>query len=111
VPLLRARFVMNRPVYFTRLRYAVIRPCGPNAGVNLLAGCKPADLPVIGISRTADSKIRLAWPTSAAGFSLQETLSLLPAAWTAVTTAPVVENNENVVIQPINGNRFYRLMK
>jgi hypothetical protein len=111
-PQAAARFVsLGGQVSFTRVRYAVIRPCGPNAGVNLLADCKPADLPLIGISRTADAKIRLAWPTSAVGFSLQETLSLAPPAWTAVATAPVVENNENVVIQPINGTRFYRLMK
>src|SRR5207244_427725 len=48
-PQAAARFAIIKPtalrglpgVYFTRLRYAVIRPCGPMAGVNLLEGCKP----------------------------------------------------------------------
>src|SRR5207247_1222207 len=55
-PQAAARFVTSGQIHFTRLRYAVIRPCGPMAGVNLLEGCKPA--PTLGISRTG-STVRL----------------------------------------------------
>lgn len=42
-PQAAARFVTSAggKIFFTRVRYAVIRPCGPEAGVNLLEDCKP----------------------------------------------------------------------
>jgi len=65
----------------------------------------------LGIGRSANDTVRLAWPTSAAGFGLQETDTLTSPQWKAVTTAPVVEGNENVVIQALIGTRYYRLAK
>jgi hypothetical protein len=38
-PQAAARFIFTAPIYVTRVRYAVIRPCGPQAGVNLLEDC------------------------------------------------------------------------
>ncbi|MGK0189881.1 MAG: hypothetical protein ACI9R3_005700 [Verrucomicrobiales bacterium] len=38
-PQAAARFVMSDKVHFSRVRYAVIRDCGPTAGVNLLEDC------------------------------------------------------------------------
>jgi hypothetical protein len=108
-PQAAARFYLSRPIFFTRLRYAVIRPCGPKAGVNLLEACKPGVS--LGIGRGANDTVRLAWPTSAAGFGLQETDTLTSPQWKAVATAPVLEGNENVVIQTITGTRYYRLAR
>lgn len=34
-----ARFHASGKIAITRVRYAIIRPCGPDAGLNLLAGC------------------------------------------------------------------------
>lgn len=110
-PQAAARFVLNNKIFFTRVRYAVIRPCGPAAGVNLLADCKPAGAPTLSASRTADGTVRFRWPTSATGFVLQETESLVPAQWRPVTTAPVVEGNDNVVSLKPAATRFYRLAK
>lgn len=105
-----ARFLLSAPIFITSVRYAIIRPCGPQAGVNLLESCKPVSAPLLGIAQTA-ATIQLFWPTNAAGFVLQTSSSLLPAQWTAITDPPTVQNGNNTVTQPIAGNRFYRLAK
>jgi hypothetical protein len=51
-------FVLSDKI-FSRVRYAVIRPCGPKAGVNLLADCKPAEAPPLGINLNADKTVRV----------------------------------------------------
>jgi hypothetical protein len=38
-PQAAARFAFTGKIFFTRVRYAVIRPCGPKAGENLLEAC------------------------------------------------------------------------
>ncbi|MBI2949841.1 MAG: hypothetical protein HYY23_19590, partial [Verrucomicrobia bacterium] len=56
--------------------------------------------------------VRLSWPTTAAGFRLEESSSLGLATWTTVASAPVVEGNDNVIrITPGAGARFYRLVR
>jgi hypothetical protein len=116
-PQAAARFVFgpNQPpygkVFFSRVRYAVIRPCGPQAGVNLLADVKFGDAPALKWRLNPDRTLRLAWPAAAEGFRLEETPSLAPTTWTTVTGAPIVEANENVVTLTVTGTRFYRLVK
>lgn len=110
-PQAAARFALNGKIGFSRVRYAVIRPCGPKAGVNLLADCKPSEAPLLGVRRNANGTLRLAWPGVTSGFTLQETSSISPPQWTAVTAAPVAEGAENVVTLTITGARFYRLAK
>jgi hypothetical protein len=39
-PQAAARFALSGKIFFTRVQYAVIRPCGPNQDVNLLEDCK-----------------------------------------------------------------------
>src|SRR6202008_2403098 len=41
-PQAAARFSLDARIYVTRLRYAVIRPCGVNAGKNLLDTDRPS---------------------------------------------------------------------
>lgn len=116
-PQAAARFVFgpNQPpygkIFFSRVRYAVIRPCGPKAGVNLLEACKPIEAVQLTAQLGANKTVRFAWPSAAAGFILQETPSLSPPNWTPVTTAPVIEGAESVVTISVSGTRFYRLMK
>ncbi|MCC7374156.1 MAG: hypothetical protein IT581_05850 [Verrucomicrobiales bacterium] len=110
-PQAAARFVTNGKIFITRLRYAVIRPCGPNAGKNLLEECKPKSADVqLGVSRLADGKIRLAWPTAAEGYVLQST-SALGGTWEDVADAPVVDGENVTVSVTPSGSRFYRLQK
>jgi len=56
--------------------------------------------------------IIVSWPASATGFTLQTTDKLPSAAWSTVTTTPVVEGGLNKVTVPISGAAgFYRLSK
>ena len=110
-PQAAARFVVSDKVFFTSVRYGVIRPCGPKAGVNPLASCKPVALPSLTVAWTADKKLRLAWPKAAEGFSIQATTSLSAPQWLAANVAPVVEGDQNVVILLPTATTFYRLAK
>jgi hypothetical protein len=111
----RFAFTPNQPpygkVFFSRVRYAIIRPCGPKAGVNMLADCKPIDAPRLSAGIGPNKSVRFTWPAAATGFTLQETTSLVPPNWTAITLAPVVTGNENSVTITNTGTRFYRLAK
>jgi uncharacterized repeat protein (TIGR03803 family) len=57
------------------------------------------------------ANVILTWPTNSAGFTLQSTTNLIPAAvWSTVSPAPVVVNGLNAVTNVISGTRkFYRL--
>jgi hypothetical protein len=110
-PQAAARFVLSDKIFFSRVRYAVIRPCGPKAGVNLLADCKPAGAPPLAINLNADKTVRVSWPTNAVGFGLQSSTNLSLLQWTAVTNATVVQGTQNTLTEPAIGNRFYRLAK
>jgi hypothetical protein len=99
-------------IFITRLRYGVIRPCGPDANVNPLAECKPAEAITVSARRNTDGTIRISWPVAATGYVLQENNSVaLPAGWTAFATPPTVEGAENVVTITPTGTKFYRLIK
>lgn len=69
-PQAAARFVLNGKIFVTRLRYAVIRPCGANAGKNLLEAFKPRTDVNLAVGRTSDGRVRLSWPADADGFIL-----------------------------------------
>jgi hypothetical protein len=110
-PQAAARFVLSDKIFVTSVRYGVIRPCGPQAGVNPLASCAPVVGPTLAFALTADKKIRLTWPTSAEGFALQGSPTLSPAAWAALNVAPTVEGDQNVVVITPTGTTFYQLRK
>lgn len=55
--------------------------------------------------------IRVLWPTSAAGYSLQSTTSLSPASWGPAGGALTVEGDNNVVTLPATGTQFFRLQQ
>jgi hypothetical protein len=58
----------------------------------------------------AGNQILVSWPTNAAGLGLESAVSLNGGGWSAVTNAPVVVGNQNVVSNTIgNGSMFYRL--
>lgn len=109
-PQAAARFASSGKVAVTRLRYAVIRPCGPNAGKNLLEECKPATDVAIAAARTTDGKIRISWPSTAVGFVLQSVTSI-GGTWENVADAPVEEGDRLTVTVTATGSRFYRLTK
>ena len=106
-----ARFVVSDKIFFSRVRYGVIRPCGPDANVNPLEACKPAPVDeVILTAGRAGAQVRIAWPASATDYVLEET-DRLGANWTAVATPPTVEGEENVVLVDPIGTKFFRLAR
>lgn len=110
-PQAAARFVLSDKIFITRIRYGVIRPCGPQANVNLLAECAPAPAPTLAFQWTANRQLRLSWPASAEGFQVQSTTRLGGGEWTVVSQAPVVEGQQSVVILTPTETTFYRLAK
>lgn len=109
-PQAAARFVVNGKIAVSRLRYAVIRPCGPNAGKNPLEPFKPVTEVPLEVARMPDGRVRLAWASSAAGFVLESTAAL-GSAWEMVSDVPVLEGNLLTVTVVPSGSRFYRLVK
>jgi len=109
-PQAAARFFVSDKVFFSRVRYGVIRPCGPEANVNPLEACKPV-LVQIAISRNQNGTVRLAWPANASGFVLEENASLAPAGWQPAAGAPAVEGNQSVITVTPAGAKFFRLAK
>ena len=112
-----AMSVDDTPVFQTNMiriaRYLKLQ-CGQGGGWgrmdDLVLTCTMAPQPTLTIS-LAGNGIRVAWPASATGFVLQETMSPL-GNWTNSSAAVVVQGNENVaVIAPTGTAKSYRLRK
>jgi hypothetical protein len=111
-PQAAARFVADNKIFVSRVRYTVIRPCGPLQGVNLLEDCRPAEPPVLGFMRSASDVIRLSWPVALEGFALEQSSSLDTPVWEPVTLTPELEGDNHVISLPlpVSGSTFYRLV-
>jgi hypothetical protein len=109
-PQAAARFVLSGKIFFTRVRYAVIRPCGPTAGENLLAECKS---PTLHISRVpGGDSVKLSWTKQIDGWTLQATDDLTTMSWGPAGDPPVLEGDFWTVSMPISGNaRYFRLSR
>ena len=106
-PQAASRFGLSAQIYFTDIKYGVVRPCGPTAGVNPLLDCKP---PTLGVG-LANSIVQLTWLTNYTGFALQTTTNLNNPQWTTVPGSPKVQGSLNIVTPAVSGTRFYRLAK
>jgi hypothetical protein len=106
-PQAAARFYVSDKVFFSRVRYAVIRPCGPEAGVNQLAECKNPRLQCVLEAGSA----HLRWPWTNTGFHLETSPSLETPNWTPVIDAPTIDGLDFVVTQPAGEAAFYRLRR
>jgi hypothetical protein len=68
--------------------------------------------PLLRAFQTPTNSVVVAWPAPSTGFGLQQNSNLTSINWTSVTNATNVVNGENqVIISPPAGNRFYRLIK
>ena len=111
-PQAAARFALSGKIAVSRVQYAVIRPCGANAGKNLLQDCKPVSSPTLGAVRGAGGKVRFSWPAAAVGFVLQGPDSLATPDWQPVTAVPTVDGTSAVLdVTPDAARRFYRLFQ
>ena len=107
-PQAAARFFVTGKIFFTRVRYAVIRPCGPMAQVNRLAECQHPTLHAT--YESVGRKLKLAWTKEVEGWTLESTDALSAPTWSTVAEPAVLEGDEWVVRVPMgNGSRFFRL--
>ena len=101
-----ARFECDSPIHISRIRYAVIRPCGATAGQNSLRN------PVLlTAAPDTNSLVRLSWHYQAPQAVLQGTPTL-GGAWSPFAGTPVVEGGEQSVLRfgPTNASsQFFRL--
>lgn len=107
-PQAAARFATTGKIHISRVRYAVIRPCGATAGQNLLAGAKPP----ISAMREGDT-LRLQWNADS-NWKLQYIDPKADNLWQAVPEAPILDENFLNVVEVPSGDsrtRFYRLIK
>jgi hypothetical protein len=66
--------------------------------------------PTLRIFLTATNTAVIAWPTPSAGYTLQSNTNLATTNWPSVLNAVNVVGSENqVIISPPAGNRFFRL--
>ena len=70
-------------------------------------------LPSVAIQRTTTNTVVVSWPSNATGFVLQQnTNGLNSVNWSNVTAGvQTVGTNETLIVNPIGGSRFYRLVK
>lgn len=110
-PQAAARFVVEDKIFLTRVRYAVIRPCGPNAGKNPLEECKPIESVQLAYVLQPDKSLQLAWPSAATGFVLETSPSLSSPQWQTVAGSPeIIGEVFQMVVNPAQ-TAFYRLAK
>ncbi|HSU56971.1 MAG TPA: hypothetical protein VLT36_23210 [Candidatus Dormibacteraeota bacterium] len=76
----------------------------------IIAAVQTPGSPLLRVVLTSTNTVVVAWPTPSTGFSLQQTPSLSAQTWGAVTNPITVVGSENqVIISPPAGNKFYRL--
>lgn len=105
-PQAAARFSCGGPVHISRIRYAVIRPCGATAGQNLLSN--PVSLAA---APDTNSLVRVSWPYRAPQIFL-EGKAAVTGTWSRVSGTPAIEGGEQQVLRLNTGSapsQFYRL--
>jgi hypothetical protein len=77
----------------------------------IIAAVQTPGAPTLRVVRTTTNTVVLAWPAPSTGFSLQQNAAVNNSSgWGSVTNAVTVVGSENqVIISPPVGNRFYRL--
>jgi hypothetical protein len=76
----------------------------------ILGAVQTPGAPVLRVALTSTNTVLVAWPTGTVVFTLQQNGDLTGTNWVNVGQSPVVVGGENqVVVAPPTGNRFYRL--
>ncbi len=107
-PQAAARFITSGKIHVSRVRYGVIRSCGPTADMNPLEECKPQD-PSLDVSLAAIGELRLSWPVTGNNWILQESTDI--AVWDDSAETPQIEGEANVLTIPTSDplQRYFRL--
>lgn len=104
-----ARFVFTGKIFFTKIQYGVIRPCGPLKGINPLEECKPAESPTLSIGWTESGEILLQWPSGSTAFQLESTADISSNTWTPMPSDPAIADGIASVSIPASETTFFRL--
>ena len=83
------------------------------SGCNYLLAVSSSECaPALRLATLPASRVRIAWPTSAAGHVLEATPSFEPTNWSTVSNAPIVSGTNFLVTNSVTAsNRFYRLRR
>jgi hypothetical protein len=73
----------------------------------------PAGAPSLTIQRTTTNTVVVSWPSPSTGFVLQQnTNGISTVNWSNATVGvQIVGTNETLIVNPIGGSQFYRLVK
>ncbi len=108
-PQAAVRLKCSGRVHVCRVRYAVIRPCGPTAGQNLLETYH-----VTSLSAAPDTNglMRLSWPYREPQLTIQGA-STLSASWSSFMGTPIPAEGVDAVVRlsPTNNSQFFRLYR
>ncbi len=77
---------------------------------SLLSVVQTIGSPTLRIFLTSTNTAVVAWPTSASGFNLQQNTDLNTANWVSAGSFFVVGSEDQVVITPPTGRKFFRLV-
>ena len=101
-----ARLEMDSQIHISRVRYAVIRPCGTNGNVNLLDSRIS-----LTAARDTNGLIRLSWPYRAPQAQLQS-IPTFGSPWANFLGTAAVEGGEQGVLRITNSadSQFFRLV-
>ncbi len=95
-PQAAARFFLSDKIYFTRVRYCVIRPCGPNEGVNLLEECQRSSIVDRGLQiltfNRSGTRLGLSFPTiGGAQYQVEAAPEPEPEVWLPIPFATAAD--------------------
>ena len=106
-PQAAARFFVSGKIFFSRASYAVIRPCGPLAGENVLVECSRVPLRI----QSDGINVRLSWISTLTDWAVQSTASLSAPNWQPVPDIPQVSGTERFILVPLADQAFFRLSR
>jgi hypothetical protein len=76
---------------------------------SLIAAVQTPGAPLLTISPTGTNAVVISWPAPSTGFNLQQNSDLKTTNWISAGSPIVVGGQNQVVVTPPTGNRFYRL--
>lgn len=79
---------------------------------SILAAVQTPGSPTLTIKPTGTNTAVISWPSSSAGFTLQQNINVGTTNWTDVPLTPADDGTTKIIVVPATpGNRFYRLKK
>jgi hypothetical protein len=79
---------------------------------SIISVVRTANAPVLTITHTGSSSVVVSWPTSPAGFTLQQNANLATTNWTTSGyTITSAGGTNSITIAPPSGHLFFRLVQ